>query len=213
MQLMNETDWNSFWIKSQNNIYIRATWQVIRKLRNKTIRKLFSGITQVDNVNILELGSADGNMALFLLKYFNAKYATIVDNCSYIARKISRKPEGVKFVFKNIFELDINNEYDVVCSDGLIEHFVDNLREKLLYIHINASKTGGYILIFCPIDNNLYRIQMYFAKLFRLMVWKQVPINKNDLIEYFKKRNCELINYIEIGFYPVAGFLFRKISN
>jgi hypothetical protein len=55
----------------------------------------------------------------------------------------------------DLFQLDLAETFDVVCSFGLIEHFVH--KEALLEIHKKFAAFNGMVIILVPLDSPLTR--------------------------------------------------------
>ncbi len=75
------------------------------------------------------------------------------------------KKEGFKvghFAAEDLFQFKTDELYDVVCSFGFIEHFINY--EEVIQRHIDLTKINGYVLITTP--NFRGRIQYWLHKTF-----------------------------------------------
>lgn len=75
---------------------------------------------------------------------FNQKYAQGFQTSKQIAYQL------------NVLESYLCEEFDIVFSVGLIEHFDKNLTRAMIKKHFEACKSGGYVLITYPTPTSLY---------------------------------------------------------
>ena len=115
--------------------------------------------TPLDAPRILELGAATGYLTRWLLHRHGGR-ATLVDNSpgSYAAYQATQDPikEHIEYVQGDLFSVDLPRDYDLTCSFGLIEHFVD--KTEVLAAHRRFLKQGGRSLIIIPLDSTLTRV-------------------------------------------------------
>lgn len=69
--------------------------------------------------------------------------------------------EVSEFVQGDFLTYDSDRQYDVVCSFGFIEHFLNY--QEVIRQHIRLVKPGGTLVISCP---NFRRLQWVFHRLF-----------------------------------------------
>lgn len=124
---------------------------------NQVMRKLFKG-REPHEPAILELGAATG----FLTRWLTEEYGgtgVLVDNSEASYRAYNEmhydRKHNLTYIKADIFRLELEQRYDLVCSFGLIEHF----REKaaVLEAHKRFVKPGGIIVIIIPMDTPLTR--------------------------------------------------------
>lgn len=128
---------------------------------NLSLAKLLRNLLKdfhIREPEILELGAATGFLTRMLLNMYGGQ-GTLIDNCeeSY-QRFISTKSgdaDKINYVIQDIFQLDLEQKYDIVCSFGLIEHFVD--KSEVIGVHKKFLKKDGYLVILIPLDSNLSR--------------------------------------------------------
>ncbi|MDO8626919.1 MAG: class I SAM-dependent methyltransferase, partial [Candidatus Diapherotrites archaeon] len=161
----------------------------------------------LQNAKIIELGSGSGVMSLKLSKEFNAEI-TLVDNSEnalLFAQKIAKEVYGIKekkieYIQKDLFKLKDSKKFDLVHSQGLIEHF--DPADKIIEKHIDLAKKNGYVLILAPRSSPAYRavrkvIEFVYGK------WPfgfEKPVEKKFVEQVFQQNNVELLCYKEYLF-------------
>lgn len=101
---------------------------------------------------VLELGAAPGLLAV---RYHEARPDLTLDGLDIsrdgieAAHKLYRR-QGINGVIRHgdMFDVDVGEEYDLVCSHGLIEHFDDF--EAALAAHFRFVRSGGVVAITVP---------------------------------------------------------------
>lgn len=129
----------------------------------RLMRKLLQGSGLTKNLSILELGAGSGYTTMWLLNFYKGK-GVLVDNNEtsyqfFLKKKQSVFP-NIQYIKEDIFRLESDCMYDIVCSFGLIEHFED--KKEIIDIHKKFLKPDGYIILIVPTDTILSRIYWDF---------------------------------------------------
>jgi 2-polyprenyl-3-methyl-5-hydroxy-6-metoxy-1,4-benzoquinol methylase len=101
---------------------------------------------------ILEIGCGTGINSIFMARA--GADVTFLDS-SREALQIVRKAldefslEG-ELVCENAFRHGFRNEFDLVHSEGVIEHFAGEYRQQILDSHSAAAKKGGKVAVIVP---------------------------------------------------------------
>jgi len=107
---------------------------------------------------VLELGAATGFLARWLLRRYGGT-GTLVDSskASYHAYGLieDEVKENITYLNVDLFTLELQERFDLVCSFGLIEHFID--KAPVLEIHKKYVTANGMIIILVPLDTPLTR--------------------------------------------------------
>ena len=124
---------------------------------NQVMRKLFKG-REPHEPAILELGAATG----FLTRWLTEEYGgtgVLVDNSEASYRAYSEmnydRKHNFTYVKSDIFQLELERQFDLVCSFGLVEHFME--KRAVIEVHKRYTKPGGIIVIIIPMDTPLSR--------------------------------------------------------
>lgn len=161
---------------------------------------------------ILEIGCAPGTQLIKICRRFNlipygAEYTKIGIALTKKNLKNNQIYNSTIFytdIFNKKFQKDHHNQFDIVFSNGFIEHF-DNLKE-VIDAHIHLTKINGIVIIGIP---NLVYLNKY---LLNSSVKKIINFNATN-IKYLKKNipptsKLEYLNYY--GFFNWGLFFFRN---
>ncbi len=125
---------------------------------SQVMRSLLRGL-DVKKPNILELGAATGFLTRWLVTQYDGR-GTLVDRneASYKAFNSLKdtSKEYIQYLVKDIFELELEEKFDIVCSFGLIEHFED--KSEVLEVHKRYLSEDGLLIIVVPMDSLLTRV-------------------------------------------------------
>jgi SAM-dependent methyltransferase len=155
-------------------------------------RALFSRL-EVKKPEILFLGAADGYEAMQLMAMYPGGHAVLVDYDDYCrTHRFGQFPEAypflgvspasgqpkvwyreemnIDFEVADIRDLTYGQQFDIVVSIGLLEHFPDQYKPWALEQHRKFLKPGGYAILTTPrlqlrskIFYTLFADQMNFA--------------------------------------------------
>jgi SAM-dependent methyltransferase len=145
--LTEKEDWIKYW---------KSKPQVISEInKNQPFFEIIKAI--LDNnkeySSVIELGGFPGNYSVLFKKYFNLD-VTLIDQfideeiITNLLIKNGLKKGDVHIVEGDIFCYEPENKYDMVCSVGLVEHFMDT--ENIISHHVKLLKPGGTLLIAIP---------------------------------------------------------------
>ncbi|PLT31423.1 class I SAM-dependent methyltransferase [Peribacillus deserti] len=135
-------------------------------------RALFEGL-DVKAPRILFLGAAEGYEAMQLAALYPGSEIVMVDYDSFCkdtrygeflesypflgenpltgSKKIYYKTDfPTEYVVSDIRKLGYTNEFDIVLSVGLLEHFPDELKAEVVEWHRKFVKPGGYMIMTTP---------------------------------------------------------------
>ncbi|AWX56433.1 MULTISPECIES: cyclopropane-fatty-acyl-phospholipid synthase family protein [Brevibacillus] len=122
------------------------------------LRKLLRGVQIKTEPRMLELGAGTGFLTRLLLTMYQGS-GVLVDNCqtSFNAyNKIADKhADHITYILQDLFTLELEETFDVVCSFGLIEHFKE--KNEILSVHKQFCKEDGHMILVVPMDSFLTR--------------------------------------------------------
>jgi cyclopropane fatty-acyl-phospholipid synthase-like methyltransferase len=165
----------------------------------------------------MELGSGTGYNSYNLAKEFKVSKVTLVDSnkTALAASKKRFKNLKVELINDDVMELKKIGKYDLVHSQGLIEHFQGSNLNKIISIHANYVKKGGYLLLFYPTPTITYKVIRKVAELLKLWIFfDEVPLKSEYVKSLVEKKGFKLVNSTRILKYTITedGLLFKKIS-
>jgi cyclopropane fatty-acyl-phospholipid synthase-like methyltransferase len=205
-----KTDWNKYSFKDSfiNNLFLKSVWNGYKKLLYNSNLK--------NDIKILELGSGTGHNSYNLTKEFKASKVTLVDsNKNALAASKKRfKKYNVELINDDVMKLEKKGKYDLVHSQGLIEHFQGSNLNKIIRIHANYVKKGGYLLLFYPTPTITYKAIRKVAELLKLWIFSdEVPLKSEYVKNLVEKKGFKLVNSTRILKHTITedGLLFKKI--
>ncbi len=206
---MNSEDWSKHW----EICYGSPSWNVWVKMLDKGYGKLLEGVS-LKNPRIIELGAGSGVNSISLSKILKSKSITLVDfnkRAAEISRKLAVDPSvEVRHVNKNVLDLKTGGKFDIVHSEGLIEHFYGKDRMAVLKKHIDCCRKGGYIIIFVPRKSVQYSIFRWLVTKLGRWIWDEEPLSVKEMHEMCGQLGQKIIKVYKPLFMYQAGFLIRK---
>jgi cyclopropane fatty-acyl-phospholipid synthase-like methyltransferase len=168
-------------------------------------------------IEILEFGCGTGYIDKWLCQKFNVKNVTLIDSNKRmlnIAKKTLSKVQcETEFIEMDFFNFKTSKQYDIVHSQGVIEHFEPKKRYALLKKHYDSTKPGGYCIVYSPTPSKPY---LFFRKLAEKSgFWKfpdEVPLDDKIIIEEMTSLGFIKIksNVFWKYFLTEVGIIFKK---
>jgi len=182
--------WSTYW----EAIYkIRHPYKAMQKMQWTMYKSLLDKV-DLKTGDSMEIGAGSGYLSMKMNKRLKGK--TLMIDISPEAKKLFRKfygaPENVEYRIQDIFESELKPEFDVVSSDGLIEHFKDDVQIKLMEIHRDASRK--YVIFFVPRPSPQYNISSTFMKTFGLWHFGyEKPMTLEELTDLCNSIDLEVV--------------------
>src|SRR3989344_1264645 len=204
-----QTDWTRHWRTMHGGLLWKFwVWRITR-----SYRKMLEGLN-LENPSILELGSGSGSNSFYLAKLLDSKNVTLVDS-NKKALRLSKelfKNSGLrlKLEAQELLKLKLKEKFDLVHSEGLIEHFYNKDRLEILRKHSQFCKKQGFMVIFLQYDCLQYKL---FRKTFEILgkwIWDEEPLTKKEFYNYCKKLNWKILKELESPLMSEIGFLIQK---
>lgn len=162
---------------------------------------------------ILELGAATGFLTKWLLGQCGgsgvlvdkseASYKAFVAKGGYLTKSIT-------YLIEDVFTLNLEKKFDIVCSFGLIEHFPDKTR--IIDVHKKFIKDSGIMIILIPLDTPLSRA--FFEVHPELNLGYRELLTKNELCDFLSHYHLQVVRTQEShGYtYDYLGALCKKMT-
>jgi SAM-dependent methyltransferase len=160
---------------------------------------------KIKNPEVLEIGAGTGLLAQKILEKYNG-FAILVDNnlnAYQMFKKFYNRKLKIAYVIGDLFHLSFKKEFDVVISDGLIEHFKDI--KKVMLIHEKFTRNGGYVIIVFPHNSLVNKI------IWLINPWGEF-LSEKKLIDILPSTNLKLIRKIRT-FHRVGMLLVKGNEN
>lgn len=197
-------NWDHYW-----------TFNDIKSFGCRYHHNLISGVyfdflekKKISNPSIVEVGCGCGEFTARMLEKFGGN-GVLIDKSSN-ALKVARnnfKSRGLDVEFKmaDLFKLDIRKKFDIVHSEGLIEHFKGEEQKKVVDVHKKLLKKGGFLVISVPRPSMLYRIWRFYKE--KRNDWPfgyEKAMTKEDLRKVLKASGFKILKVLEKGRYSFA---------
>lgn len=174
MELTDRSFWLNYWEQKKDLIYSVNDDLVLTEILAKII---------VNNSikTSLEIGGFPGHYSIYLKKKFNID-VTLLDYVIHedIIKKLlscNRLEEEELIILEaNIFKFKESRKYNLVFSNGLIEHFDDT--KLIIQKHTDLLSSGGVLFLSLP---NFKSLNGWFQKKFDLANYEKHNINSMDL--------------------------------
>lgn len=203
-RLTDEKTWKKHW-SDKANVYISEEYSFHDYIKQEAKKIQPYG-------TCIELGGFPGKFSIFLKKYCNLN-PTFLD--FYINQDVIKdlfdfngmQLEDVKFIQADIFSHVPVEQYDLVCSFGLIEHFTD--LKEILKIHVKYMKPGGRLIIALP---NFRGVNGLLQKFFDP---ENLAIHNLEIMDpVILKSTLEDIGMVEVngGYYPSTAVWIENLN-
>lgn len=196
-----EWNWNKFNLKSSN-----TNWFMNR------VSETFASYVP-DGSKVLEIGCGTGNILTYL---------TQIKKCNSYGIDISKESKNIVEIFEKQRQSKVNfivgdgfnipfkkNSFDVVYSEGVIEHFEDERIMNMVLEHVRVCKKDGLIIISVP---NKYNFPLTISKKImeeRYPHYPEKSFTINELKYLIEKSGTNVI--AQDGFAWQQGFAFWRI--
>jgi SAM-dependent methyltransferase len=152
-------DWDTFW---QFTTRHKAFNRMLYAMHFRHYVRLLDGVLPREP-RMLELGAGSGIIPRRIVQRWGGR-ATLVDS-NRVARDLfvaGRVPgEPLDYVLGDVLSLQFPPVFDLVYSDGLIEHFPE--KAKLMAAHTRALKPSGHLVLFVPNNSFFFRNMTRFG--------------------------------------------------
>ncbi|VXC31483.1 Methyltransferase domain-containing protein [Flavobacterium sp. 9AF] len=165
-------------------------------------------INQNDNKEkktIIELGGYPGRYLAYLADKYNLTPTCLDFNSDTIKIKESMTAFGIedyKIIQADILNFIPTEKYDIVISNGFIEHFEDF--KTVLNNHSNYLKKGGTMLVMIPNKRWLRKWYGYLVDYENLKAHNLRCMSKNTFKDFAQKNNLILIENTFFGGFPFS---------
>ena len=164
----------------------------------KAYLDLLSGVHFRRPVKVIELGCGTGYNTLQIAKLFSVSKVTLVDANPYVLAVAEKTLSCLKckkeFVLKNLFDLDLSEKYDIVHSQGLLEHYPLESRRKLIQLHKELLATDGVATIIVPTPSPVYKLWRRMMEMMHLWIYTdEVAITRSKFTADLEASNLQTL--------------------
>ena len=200
-------EWESIWREYRG---LNFLGRQLKKHQFKVLKKIIDELELKKDSRIIDVGCGSG----FTLSFFKTLGFTksVGTNFSENSIKVSEKNFDFK-KGKDLFVMDVqkmgfeNNFFDMVFSDGMLEHFEDFNSAAREMTRISKK----YILLFQPNQTSIFgRLKDLFFRLGKVSWDKEYPHPEGEYLDVFQKLGYQLRKKGSIHFREQFWLLFEK---
>lgn len=185
------TDWDRYYKRIKiSQITLGIVW--------KAYLDLLSEVHFGEPVKIIELGCGTGHNTLQMTKLFQTSKVTLVDsNPNVLAiteKRLSSLGCAKEFLLQDLFSLDLSGKYDIVHSQGLLEHSSLEQRRKLIHLHKELLAVDGVAIIIVPSPTPFYRFWRGMMEMMHLWIYPdETAITRAEFSADLKYNNLQIL--------------------
>jgi len=198
---MQPTDWSAHWkTMGPNLLYFRI------------YRRLLRGI-KLGRPTILELGAGTGMNTVLLLESYGGS-ATLVDNNHGAKKLFGARKGNLKADYReaDVWKFRPKKMFDMVHSEGLVEHFHGRKRQEIFDLHAKWLKKDGIAIILAPVRCTAYSLlRRYLAMRGRWYYTDERPFTVRQLAEKATKAGLEVLRTEKPFWAHEGGIICRKV--
>ena len=160
-----EGDWDAVWNRWYwQHEFLYKCWH---RFLWHAYQRLLQCVELAPHSRVLELGSGSGRISLMIAATYHCS-VTLVDisKGAISSAEAAFRERGIpgNFICSDVFDIGMRNEFDLVHSEGLIEHFNHERSLALLKIHREALHSKGHIITFAPVPTVSYAVTSWLLK-------------------------------------------------
>lgn len=211
--------WNSRYQDLEHVFHYRASLKWLRTYLYTRMDKIFRKFLPVSNaITFFEVGCGGGKW----LVYFSKKFGYKVSGIDYSEEAISTTLKTLSFagvyaeiIHGDVFTIDIDNKYDVVLSDGFVEHFTDT--KQTLQKLSSFVKKGGYLITIVPNLTGFHKFLLCHSKQGERVFRTHNPVTKLDLLSSYETLGFQEIRFFAIGsvipkIFAIPGIISKTLN-
>jgi SAM-dependent methyltransferase len=204
------TDWDEY--HRRVRVSQRLLWTVWRAYAS-----LLRGFSFSNPIKIIELGCGTGYHTLKMTRLYPVAKVTLVDFNASVIEDTKQRFADLKcekeFLLGDLFNLELDEKYHIVHSQGLLEHYTPDERKELIYLHRDLLTPDGIALILVPTPSLAYRL--WRGLLERLHLWiypDETAISRAEFTRELESSGLEILRIQGCHLMEVGAVCRRRVS-
>lgn len=150
VQTMTAQAWKAMWGRPANPLWLKLQ-ACTNFIGDRVTFGLLKGVN-LSGGSILDLGCGHARTTMAIMRRFGAHSLTGVDFCEEALESVKRHRGdlAVRTIHSDLMSLDLDEQFDLVFSAYVAEHFWGDLRLPAIQQHARFAKEGGHVLIIVP---------------------------------------------------------------
>lgn len=195
--------WDEYWSSNSCGLDDSIIHRYYRRIIWEGYLKALDGLN-LKEPSVLELGCGTGYKTARILQHLGGR-ATLID---FSEKALDRARvlfdevgiDDVKFVKGDIRSVDYEDEFDLVHSDGVVEHFEGDEQRRVFENHCRAINSTGYVFIFVPSPTWYYRIWKWgLTALGRWRFGYEEPMVEENVVSILEGCGMDAVRTVRAG--------------
>ena len=204
------TDWDRY--HKRVRVSQRLLWTVWRAYAD-----LLRGISFTHPIKIIELGCGTAYHTLQMTKLFPVAKVTLVDFNAKVLEDTKERLSCLKcekeFLLRDLFSLELSEKYDIVHSQGLLEHYTPEEQEKLISLHRDLLSPNGIAIILVPTPSLPYRFWRGLLEKLHLWIYTdETAISEAEFTRQLESCGLEILTMKGCHLMEVGAVCQRRVS-
>ncbi|MBA7647617.1 Trans-aconitate 2-methyltransferase [subsurface metagenome] len=204
------TDWDEY--HRRVRVSQRLLWTVWRAYAN-----LLRGINFPGPIKVIELGCGTGYHTLQMTKLYPVAKVTLVDFNASVLKDTEKRLACLKcekeFWLRDLLSLEPDEKYDIVHSQGLLEHYTPDERKRLICLHRDLLAPNGIAVILVPTPSLPYRFWRGLLEKLHLWIYPdETAISKAEFTQELESSGLEILKMQGCHLMEVGAVCKRRVS-
>ncbi len=204
------TDWDEY--HKRVRVSQRLLWTIWRAYAN-----LLRGISFPGPIKVIELGCGTGYHTLQMTKLYPVAKVTLVDFNASVLKDTEKRLACLKcekeFWLRDLLSLEPDEKYDIVHSQGLLEHYTPDERKRLICLHRDLLTPNGIAVILVPTPSLPYRFWRGLLEKLHLWIYPdETAISKAEFTQELESSGLEILKIQGCHLMEVGAVCKRRVS-
>ncbi len=199
--------WDDIWVGYEPNFLARR----VKRAQAKTLARILGPIELPKDSKIIDVGCGSGfTLSVFRnLGYLNSIGINISPHGLELCSQLFDFKKGKDVLLMDATNIEFpDNSFDLVFSDGLLEHFEE---PPLDIVRESCRISRKWILLFQPDQTSLFgRVKWLWQKIGKASWEKDYPYSKSDYINMLTKFGGSLVGSGSFNLHEFMWLLFSK---
>jgi cyclopropane fatty-acyl-phospholipid synthase-like methyltransferase len=178
---------------------------------------LLRGFSFPNPIKIIELGCGTGYHTMQMTRLYPVSKVTLVDFNASVIEDTEQRFAGLKcdkeFLLRDLFKLKLDEKYDIVHSQGLLEHYTPDERKELIQLHRDLLAPDGIALILVPTPSLAYRFwRGLLEKLHQWIYPDETAIPRAEFVRELRSSGLEILKIQGCHLMEVGAVCRRRLS-
>lgn len=164
---------------------------------------------------VIELGCGTGINTILMAK--RGARVTFLDfskdSLDIVRRNMEQEGVDGEFILGDMFDVDIGGQFDIVHSEGVVEHFLGEQRQGVVDRHAEAARRGGRVVVIVPqVGSLFYRAGKFMAEATGSWIHgREHPYGRRELVRRLSRAGLDVERVSGGELLMAFGWLFSAL--